>query len=285
MESRRSDTTEQRRKRTAAEGEVGGRGRAPAVFVLLAALSLVAGMTACGDVLEPAEQGTALVFQSPGGVSASVADAAVRAARTVEGTNGALQLEAMHAVMGEFELEREESGDCDDDAAECEDFEAGPLLLEIPMEEGAAVTAFRSEVPAGNYEELEFEVEAPNEDDGAGLLGEIREDFPHWPEDASVRITGTFTTEDGEESEFLVFLDAEVEIELEFEPFLTITEDGGESVTVTVDPSLWFRHADGSVTDLTAYHCDPPTVCPIPELEVEFEREGGEAFTEIEWDD
>lgn len=239
---------------------------------------LAMGLAACGD--DPVgteghdEAGVSLLFEAaghPGGSAATAADLGFASGRTIEGTNGTLVLQSMHATVEEVELERADAG---------EDFELGPFLTEIPLVEGAAVEVFRSPVPAGRYEELELEIEEPDDD----LLGEIRQEEPYWPDDASLRISGVFQGEDGSAQEFLVFMDAEIEVELEFEPYLVVSEDDPDrTVTVTLNPSLWFLQGDGSVVDLTEYHCDPPTVCPVPEFEAEIEREGGAVFTEVEW--
>lgn len=277
---------------------------------LFATVTLVLALGACGDSTSPGDTAgmTTVSFRAstagasgstaPGAVAPSHADDADAATLGVDGSNGRLTLASVHLVVSEFELERaDEAEDCDEAGAEeaCEEFEADPRFLELPLD-GEDTVAVRQAVPAGSYDELEFEVEDLElEDDGddeAGtieaVLAEIEEQFPDWPREASLRLHGTFTPKDDagelqpdQARDFTVFFQAEVEIEKEFASPLEVTESSGE-VTVVVDPRLWFERGDGTVVDLSRLDFDPEAGGPIPELEVEIEHEVGEGFTEIE---
>jgi len=87
-------------------------------------------------------------------------------------------------------------------------------------------------------------------------------------------VTGSFTPAGGAPVPFRVFFEAEVEIEQAFDTPLDLTA-GETTVTVVIDPALWFRNGDGTVMDLSQFD---GTV-------VEFESEFEHGFHEVEFDD
>lgn len=288
---------------------------------LATSLILLVAVAACDGIAGPGSGDgapLALGFQVAGadGASASVAadEPGLRASHEpstpsvfVDGTNGELTVDAVDFIVSEFELEREDDdGACDDDAADngsggddgadddgCEDVEAGPLFLSLPLS-GERATLVERQVPVGRYDEMEFEIEDldddEDDDDGAALqslLTEVRDQFPDWPREASLRVHGFFTPKDAEgeldlegEREFTAYFEAEVEIEMDFSPPLEVGDDS-RTVTVQVDPRAWFRNADGTVRDLSAFDFDADAGSPVVDLEVEME----DGFTEIEFDD
>lgn len=273
-----------------------------------AALALIT-LAACGDDLITPEGTTSVAFRaatsgaavgtSPGDVAFSHAGDPDVSVFQLEGTNGRLSLVSVHFIVSEFELERADADDdCDDvvDDDDCEEFEADPRFLELPLTGDAAV-AVQHSVPAGLYDELEFEIEDLDDDDDGDddsaaildLMTEVRDQFPEWPADGSLRIHGTFTpvNEEGDlvpdqATDFTVYFEAEIEIEKEFASPVEITSDGG-AFTVTVDPRIWFERANGTVRDLSQLDFDPEAGGPVPELEVEIESEVGEGFAEVEF--
>ena len=205
----------------------------------------------------------------------------------IAGTNGTLVLDDVRLIVAEFELELADGG-CDDAIAEddCEDLELPAQFVQLPLQAGI-LTVLSQEVPAGVYEELEFEVEDLDLDDGEDeddlqlqqLWEEIRAEFPDWPAEASMLIDGTFTPRAGSAKPFRVLFKAEIEVEMEFEPPLVILEEDPEKVvTVTVDPAAWFIRPDGTVLDLSVF--DFAATGQLVEFEVEME----DGFTEIEFD-
>lgn len=257
-------------------------------------LAALAGLPGCEGATGP--EGTANVSVAFGPDDTPDASTEARGlpapslAVTAEGTNGTLTLESVHLVMNEFELERSEgacpadgdaAGDEDDD---CEEFEAGPRFVELPLQDGSA-TAVTQQVPAGTYVGLEFEVEDLEDDgdgddgDRTGLLEQIRTEFSEWPEGASLRVSGRFAPDGGEERPFVAYFEAEIEVEKRFPSPLTVDDSGSRTVTVEVAPREWFTRPDGSVVDLSRY--DWETTGEMAELEVELE----DGFTETEFDD
>ena len=272
---------------------------------VLVAVAAAGAVLACESSTGPSSGSTVSIgFRTEAGASASMSAAGadgsvapgVSAAVEYSGSNGTLSVDSTHLVVSEFELSRADvdcgddregaEGDDDDD---CEEFESGPEFIGLPLDGGTTVTV-SEEVPAGTYEEFEFEVDDLEDDDEDDeehrdeqeLLQAIRSQFEDWPEDASLRVTGTFTPADSasEARPFTAYFEAEIEVEREFESPLIIEEDGDDrSVTVTVDPSTWFELSDGSVLDLSQY--DFESTGRVAEIEIEME----DGFTEVEFDD
>lgn len=273
---------------------------------VVVAVAAAAGLAACESSTGPSSGSTVSIgFRAASSASASMSDVSaersvspgVSAAVEYSGTNGTLSVDSAHIVVSEFELSRADV-DCDDDDPEgsegddddCEEFESGPKFIGLPLDGGTTVTVSQ-QVPAGTYEELEFEVddlEDDDDDDGEehraerDLLQEIRSQFENWPDEASVRVTGSFTPadQDSEARPYTAYFEAEIEVEREFASPLVIEGDADDkSVTVTVDPSAWFELPDGTVTDLSRF--DYETTGRVAEIEIEME----DGFTEVEFED
>lgn len=196
----------------------------------------------------------------------------------------------MRQVLVEVELEPAD-GSCDlvdnseDDSDDCPDFEAPPRFLDLPLD-GTPIEVMTALVPPGTYDELEFEIEDLEDDEedpeeAAAILAlrtQILSEIPDWPEKASALVAGTFQPTGGAAVDFRVFLDAEVEVEMDILPNLVIGDDGNASRSVTVDirPDIWFKNADGTVLPLSDYD--------TTQMLLEFELEMEDGFTEIEID-
>jgi len=289
---------------TAHGGEIDVKNR---ILSTATAAALALAAAACGDATGP-EGTTAIAFRTASGAaSASVGSGDISLSHTsnpdaatldVDGTNGRLTIASVHFILAEFEMERAgEAEDCDDEAATedaCEEFESPMDFLELPLT-GEDAVAVQQAVAAGSYDELEFEIEDLEEDeageDGSKiqqLLTDVRDQFPGWPEKGSLRVHGTFTPKDDGGSlladqarDFTVYFEAEVEVEKEFETPVEITEQNN-SMSVSVDPGMWFRKGDGTVVDLSQYDFDQDAGQPVPEFEVETENGLSEAFLSVE---
>lgn len=260
----------------------------------LVLLTLAAGLSlAACDADTTAPEGTSPVAIGFGTASAATASSPMATApqRNVvaEGTNGTLEITDVLLIVSELELEGADDA-CldpdDDDLDDCADFEASPFLLELPLD-GSTVTVAVEGAQAGTYHELEFEVEdlELDDDDDAQELepawAEARDAHIDWPDEASMVVEGTFTpADDATARTFRVFVDADIEVELEMDEPLVVEADEPASVTVLLDPGTWFTRADGSVLDLSAFDYDGDE-SDIIELEAEFE----DGVVEIELDD
>jgi hypothetical protein len=182
----------------------------------------------------------------------------------------------------EFELDRANDDSCDlladgEDDDHCEKFESLPFFVDLPLD-NRAVTVASSSIDPDDYKELDFEIEDLGDDDfptgvAEALLAQIRTDHPDWPDRASMAFVGEFETTGGEVRTFTRYAQAEIEIEMAFDPPITI-DAGSADITVVVDPTDWMKAADGSVLDLS-------TVDNLFEFEVEIEN----GFKEVEFDD
>ena len=261
----------------------------------------VVALGAC-DLLGPEDEGKVMIrfrgaASAPAAAQVVAGDPPVALAQTIVGSNGTLTIQSIHVVVGKFKLEgseeacpdrpgeRDDDEDEDDDDDEdeledCGEFEAAPFLLSLPLD-GGTVSVKSSDVPAGTYDELEFEVEdadMDDDDDEADALNALRAQMlalhADWPKDASMVVVGTFTPTGGTARSFRTFVDAEVEIELDLSPPLTVDDGGEADITVVLDPSRWFRTRSGTVIDLSAFN----SVSRRLQLEVELE----DGFTKVE---
>ena len=211
----------------------------------------------------------------------------------LEGSNGTLTITEIGLVVAEFELEFEEdtcdevrdgseSNDQDDDA--CERFEFPPSFVDLPLPSGAVVIG-TDLVPAGQYKELEFEVEDLEDDEDNSeeiipLFNSIRETYPDWPHEASMVVIGEFAHVDGSPVRpFTIYVEAEIEVEMEFDPPLTIEAgDQNRSLTIEINPENWFKRAGGTVWDLS--QIDFNRTSEVLQFEVEMK----EGFSSIKFD-
>ncbi len=146
---------------------------------LLSALVAAFALSACGgdDLLSPPDGGrvslSVVVPTNPAGA------ASLAPAFDIEQTDGdnTLILEEVQLVLREVELEGEgfeceESEGLDDDSEgdddDCEEFEAGPVLVDLPLD-GEVETILSIDVPAGTYvqdEDEDGDDDDDDEDDG-----------------------------------------------------------------------------------------------------------------------
>ena len=104
-----------------------------------------------------------------------------------------LEITSLGVVLREIELERQDQSDCDileegTDDDECEEFEAGPILLS-PMLDGSLEHIVEIDIPAGVYSELEFDIHKV--EDSSEAEGDFLALHPEY-NGLSIRVTGTF---------------------------------------------------------------------------------------------
>lgn len=262
---------------------------------LAAAVSLAA-LIGCSDGTAPSGDATVGIKFAVRGTSAnpsspasfSVMGAGEAAGLSLPRSNGTLDISEIRLIVEELELEPVGVDDCDDDGEEtqpgCDDFEQRYLFVNVPVD-GAPLTVTAANVPAGQYKELELDVEDIEVDDDpeeqedaaliAALFDEVRDAFPDWPEQASMVVVGTFTPDGGTARDFTTYFEAEIEVEMDLPP-LVVTDGSSVDLVVTLDPAAWFERSDGTVWDLSA----------IQDQVVEFELEFDDGLqVEIEDDD
>ena len=175
---------------------------------------------------------------------------------TLTGSNGTLRIDDLRMVVAEFELKGDDDvntcGQAAGAADDCEDFNAGPLFIDLPLT-GGSVPVGSGDVPPGTYEEVEFEVEDLDDDEENAaerarieqLWQQIRAQFPDWPRDASLLVVGAFTPTGGAPQSFRAFIEAEIEIETDLNPRLVVGQGESRSVDVLLDPATLFRSGAG----------------------------------------
>ena len=220
---------------------------------LITVTAVVTTFAACGDnSLGPGEAPTvslSFTTRTPGSVSPSLEPwfSRVAAGDTIVAGQDTLIIDRVQIVLREIELERVDDDACDDDSspavddAECEEFETGPILVEPPLD-GAIETSISVAIDTGTYDELEFEIHKPEDDDGLddGFLA----DHPDFGE-TSIRVTGTFNG-----SPFVYETDLNVEQEIDLVSPLVVTDaTASTNVTMFVDLDAWFRDAGGGLID------------------------------------
>lgn len=125
------------------------------------------------------------------------------------------------------------------EAAGCEEFEAGPFRLELPLNSVMALVTI--DAPAGTYEEVEFEIHKVSGDDPAeAAFRAANPDFVG----KSIRIEGTFNGQP-----FVYESDLEVEQEIELSPPLVVVGGTPTNLTIQIDLGQWFLAAGGALID------------------------------------
>lgn len=202
---------------------------------------------ACGDGTGPSSAPkVSLSFASrvPGQAGAGTFDGfGSPGADTLRDGSNTLIITRAQLVLREIELERQEVADCDVEPkpAGCEDFEAGPVLVDLPLAPGA-VPLVEVDVPPGTYVEVEFEIHKVSNDDPQDAA--FRQANPSFI-GKSIRVQGTFNG-----VAFTYETDLDVEQELDLVPPLVIADTTTRTnLTVRVDLNAWFRAADGTLVN------------------------------------
>ena len=217
-------------------------------------------LAACSDGSGPGSTTNAsLSFAVGTGAPAAVA-ASVRgpqfSSAPISAGGQTLTIDQVQVVLSEVELKQaEHSGVCTGEEAGCEEFEAGPVLVDLPVS-GGVISPLTDPVPEGTYSEAELKVDVPSESDAGATAFQTAN--PTWPTTSSVRVTGTFDANDGAGPQpFDVYLDGEAELEMAFNPPMVVAAgDPPFNVTVAVDVNQWFVASGGSLIDPRALATD-----------------------------
>jgi hypothetical protein len=208
------------------------------------AFALIAA--ACGDSTAP-ESPTRLTLSVTApdrGIQASAVPGLQLAVTQTDGEN-TLVLDRVALVLRQIELKRALAVDCDNEGSgsedDCEEFETGPLVLEIPTN-GAVTQVVAIDVPPDLYDELEFDVHKPGDDSPEDVA--FLQAHPEFV-DVSVLVEGSWN---GQAFSFTQDLNEEQEIDLA--PPLEVTADSGPAnLTLEIDISTWFARSDGTLID------------------------------------
>lgn len=205
-----------------------------------AAAVLVMSAFACAD--GGANVGLAFSSRSTGaGAIAQAGDSTV----VVRG-NDTLVIKSVELVLREIELKRVEelsgcpdsSGDGQDDDA-CEEFSVGLRLVSLPLG-NSTDKVITVNVPAGLYDEVEFEIHKPDQIRDAAFIA-ANPAFAG----VSIRVTGTFS-QAGTRTDFVYTTDLNKEQEVELDPPLDVTDAGAVNLTIRLDIATWFLSGAGT---------------------------------------
>lgn len=206
---------------------------------------------ACSDGTGPGTQpvvSLSFATRLPGGLQAAGASGAARApgitmaGDTITDGSNTLIITSAQIVLREIELERQEVVDCDvsPEPAGCEDFEVGPVLVDLPLGPGVSeqVTV---EIPPGTYTEVAFEIHKIGDDAEDAAFRAAHPEFAQ----KSIRVQGTYNG-----APFTFESDLDVEQELDLAPPLVIADSvTATNLTVRVGLAGWFRALDGKLVN------------------------------------
>jgi hypothetical protein len=148
-------------------------------------------------------------------------------------------------VLREIELERQFDDDCDDHVSgsddDCEEFSAGPMILELPVDGSVDHVLSIDGVPADVYDEVEFEIHKPEDDTAEDITFiQANPDFDR----VSIRVEGTWNGE-----AFVYLTDLNEEQEYDLVPPLQVDGTTPVNVTLSIDVRTWFVAPDGTLVD------------------------------------
>ncbi len=207
------------------------------------ALALMATLAACNDATGPnSGRQLSLSVGLAGGGASPTAGLFAQGLELTDGTN-TLVIESAEVVIREIEFERVETAGCDSEVGDddCEEFEIGPFVVALPLD-GSVTKELEAQVEPGTYDEIEFDIHKPEDDNQADL--DFIAQNPNFA-DVSIRVTGTYNG-----TSFLYTSDLNEEQEIELTSFLTVAEGAGPvNVTLTIDLASWFDNGAGMLID------------------------------------
>jgi len=215
---------------------------------LAGALVLATTLTACDSSSGPS-QGSAvsLAIATRPAALAPAAGGPQFSGDPVEYTDGTntLIINSVEMVVKEVELKREDfDSQCDNATSDddCEELESGPYLLDLPLS-GGATSVVTVDVLPGTYDEFEFKIHKPEDDDSNAAFLAAHPSF----DGVSIRVTGTWNG-----AAFTYETDVSAEQELDLVPPLVVTDAGTSDFTLYIDIATWFRASDNSLIDPTS---------------------------------
>jgi hypothetical protein len=202
-------------------------------FPLLVVLLVALGACQTTDTSRLANVQVSFATQAPAPSAARMA-----LGDTIIENGNTLVIIRAEIVLREVELKRVEAADCQGNDA-CEEFETGPVLVDLPLGPGAA-QRFALDIPPGTYDQVEFDIHKPGDDDPADLA--FLQAHPDFAE-ISIRVQGTFNG-----TAFTFTTDMNVEQRLSLSPALVIIDEtSSTNLTIFVELAAWFRDEDAAL--------------------------------------
>lgn len=174
--------------------------------------------------------------------ASSTAASAEAGQLVIEAGDDEIVLEQVGLVLRKVRLEGPSSESCPEEGegdAGCGELDFGPLLFELPLEEGAE-GVLNAVAPVGSYTGLKFQLHRPtNANEDADFVAE----HPDY-EDISIRVVGTYNG--------TPFTFASDLTEVETVPFgdpVEVETEGALPLTLLVQVADWFAGPDGGLVD------------------------------------
>lgn len=174
--------------------------------------------------------------------ASSTAASAEAGQLVIEAGDDEIVLEQVGLVLRKVRLEGPSSESCPEEGegdAGCGELDFGPLLFELPLEEGAE-GVLNAVVPVGSYSGLKFQLHRPtNANEDADFVAE----HPDY-DDISIRVVGTYNG--------TPFVFASDLTEVETVPFagpVEVETEGALPLTLLVQVTDWFASEDGGLVN------------------------------------
>ena len=218
---------------------------------------LLAGvaLAAC-DSTGTGRENVSISFSTKAPGVALVAPQSTSFAITVSNGGNTLVITKAQLVLRELELKLSASDTCSTGAAQdsCEEIQLGPMLIDLPVD-NVVLSPISTQVPAGTYHEIEFDIRRPGTDPADVAFIAANPNFNN----VSIRLEGTYN---GTPFVFTSQLDQEVQID--FNPAVVIT-DGNNNATIAVDIRSWFTNPDGSLVSPATANPGQPNASAVTE--------------------
>ena len=217
----------------------------------LAAFAGLLLVAACSSGTGPgAGPNTSLSFATrlPAGMAAapsraSAFGAAVSGADTLTDGTNTLIITSAQLVLRKIELERQDvSSQCgiEPEPAGCEDFEVGPVLVDLPLTAGVDQQV-AVDIPPGTYTEVKFTVHKVSGDAVDSAFVRQHPEFLN----QSIRVQGTYNG-----TPFTYESDLDVDQELHLDSALVVSDTTtSTNLTIRVVLADWFKSSNGGLVD------------------------------------
>jgi hypothetical protein len=204
-------------------------------------LAAVVVMAACGESTGPMTgSSVSLTFASdaPSGAAPAAGIAAAPAAAPITDGVNTLDVTSVQVVLRRIELKSAEVADCnvEPQPAGCEDFRSDPVLVDVPVD-GSTRQDVSIDLPAGTYDEVEFDIHEVTASDGAFLAANPT------MENRSIVVEGAYNGDP-------FFFETNMSQEQTFmlTPNLVVSDgDAATNVTIRFDVSTWFVDQQGDL--------------------------------------
>ncbi len=219
-------------------------------MVAQVALVLSVSLIGCGSQDGSKGDGVGLAIATPLSSAAQALTSQGSVTATPQANNTLLLADGSHqlvlksvgVVLREIEFKRaDDARECgvEGEASKpCESFEMGPMLLSVPLD-GSVEHAISAAIPAGSYDEVEFDIhKAEGERDAAFIQA-----HPEFDK-LSIRATGSF-----DDAPFTYKSELDQEQEIALTPPLSVLDGMGTSVTLSIDVLHWFTDGNGALFD------------------------------------